>query len=147
MGGDMSREMNARAALQSMQRSFAGALVIAVAVLVHAGCSQPVRTAPAAAVPIADEAKIAASVQKTLGGSPPSGYAAIPAGTALLSARIDGNKIVLDFNKALLANGTGARLEDAIRQITNPLGELTPQIKSPDYRILIEGKPLTEFLP
>lgn len=113
----------------------------------HTGGVQRVPAPPAMQVAMADEAKIAASVNKTLASNAPAGYAPIPRGTVLLGARIDGNKILLDFNKALLQNSTGARLEDAIRQITNPLGELTPHIKSPDYRILIEGKPLTEFLP
>jgi hypothetical protein len=125
------------------------ALAIAAIATSQVACNQHSGGAarPTAQVVMTEEARIAASVQKTLASRPPAGYAAIPNGTALLSARIDGNKILLDFNKALLGNGTGARLEDAIRQITNPLGELTPQIKSPDYRILIEGKPLTEFLP
>jgi Sporulation and spore germination len=133
----------------TVQISLLRALAIAVIAYSQVACNQHTGGTQRQVMPVVmtDEARIAASVQKTLTSSPPAGYAAIPTGTALLSARIDGNKVVLDFNKALLQNGTGARLEDAIRQITNPLGELTPQIKSPDYRILIEGKPLTEFLP
>lgn len=153
---EMEREMESEKAQQSRKTGILWMAVVAPIMLTQVACNQTMRppsraeTMPpqsTAVVSITDEAKIAASVNKTLASNAPAGHAPIPRGTALLSTRIDGNKILLDFNKALLQNGTGARLEDAIRQITNPLGELTPNIKSPDYRILIEGKPLTEYLP
>lgn len=131
----------------SLQVSLLKAVTIGMMAILQVACSQSMRATQQESPPLTHEAKIAASVQKTLASPPTAGYAAIPAGTALLSARIEGNQILLDFNKALLQNGTGARLEDALRQITNPLGELTPHIKSPEYRVLIEGKPLAGFLP
>ena len=37
-------------------------------------------------------------------------------------------------------------MEDAIHQILSPLSDVVPEIKNGDYRILIEGIPLNEYL-
>jgi hypothetical protein len=105
-----------------------------------------VATAPKLTPPQSREAKIAAAIERAIASPAPAGYAPIPAGTKLLGVDVIGSKIRLNFTKALLLNGTGRKLEDAVKQLTNPISDLTADIANVEYQLLIEGKPLAEVL-
>lgn len=101
---------------------------------------------PVAGRPAGDEelGRIEAAVDAALRKEPPRGYSAIPPGVRLLSLTRRGNSIVLDFNKALLANGTGADLEEAVHQILTAASSARSSPRPPveDYTVLIDGTPL-----
>ena len=90
--------------------------------------------------------RIRAAIEKTLSSQAPVGYAQIPHGVQVLDVQVDNNKITINLSKELLSRGTGSVMEDAIHQILSPLSDVVPEIKNGDYRILIEGIPLNEYL-
>jgi len=107
----------------------------------------PAASAPSKApTPISREAKITTAIELAIAGPATAGYAPIPAGTKLLGVEIVASKIRLNFNKALLVNGTGHKLEDAVKQLTNPISDIVTDMANVEYQLLIEGKPLAEFL-
>jgi len=112
---------------------------------------KPLDAAPTTAIstqipPASREAKITAAVERAIAAAPPAGYAAIPVGTKLLGVEIFASKIRLNFTKALLLNGTGHKFEDAVKQLTNPISDIVADMANVEYQLLIEGKPLAEFL-
>lgn len=119
--------------------------------IVVAGVACVLFRQPAAQLPQADrsttseEQAIAAEVNKALSGPTPMGYAPIPPATRLLSVRVQGTTVTFDFSKALLSNGTGAQLEDAIHQIFVKVGNVTGRSER-NYRVLVEGVPLEQLL-
>lgn len=93
------------------------------------------------------EEEIRAAVEEALASPPPEGYSPIPRDVRLLSVKVDKETITLDFSKELLAHGTGPELEDALHQIFVKIGNVASAgAKRPDYKILVEGTPLTEYL-
>lgn len=122
----------------------------AFAVLVS-GCTlrtRGVATGTASAHVTADaapEMRLAALVREAIMKPAPAGYASIPPGTQLTSARVIGSRVQLSFNKALLAGGTGRVLEDALKQITNAIDPAIAHIADVDIRIDIEGVPLEQL--
>jgi Sporulation and spore germination len=106
----------------------------------------PIAATPTQIPTVSREAKITAVVERAIASPAPAGYASIPTGTKLLGVEIIGSKIRLNFNKVLLLNGTGAKLEDAIKQLTNPISDIVFDMANVEYQILIEGKRLAEFL-
>ena len=144
--------------LRTQQRRLLNVALIGVLLcIVVAGCKHneplqkltvtpPAAAAPKPTAPVSREAKITAAVERAIAAPAPAGYASIPVGTKLLGVEVMGNKIRLSFTKALLLNGTGRKLEDAVKQLTNPISDLTADMANVEYQLLIEGKPLAEFL-
>lgn len=92
------------------------------------------------------QGRIKAAVEEILSSPPPVGYTPIPPGVRILGVQVEDNKITINLSKELLLEGTGPIMEDAIHQILSPLSDVVPEIKNGDYRILIEGIPLNEYL-
>ncbi len=92
------------------------------------------------------EANISAAIERAIVAPASAGYTPIPTGTKLFGVEIIGSKIRLNFTKALLLNGTGRKLEDAVKQLTNPVSDITSDMVNVEYEILIEGKPIREYL-
>jgi hypothetical protein len=107
--------------------------------------SPPASPSTPASTSSRDEARLVVAVRDALTKPAPAGYAAIPTGTSLRAARVQGSRVTLDFNKALLAGGTGRVLEDALRQISNAIDPITRDISALDLRIEIEGVPLEQL--
>ena len=114
------------------------------------GKSQPAPvqsgTAPAAADGELD--RIRTAVEAALDGAPLPGYAPIPDGVRLRTVARRDSAIVLDFNAALLAGGTGRVLEDSLHQIFTAASRVRPPVANrvDDYRVLVDGLPLETYL-
>ena len=135
------------------------ALAVALAVLPAAACATSASGGGEAPRPDdAELVRIRAAVEAALTAPPARGYAPIPPGVRLLSiARGTASQIVMNFNRELLAGGTGRPLEDALHQILNAASDArTARRGDPGretagrvdaYRVLVDGTELEKYLP
>ena len=103
---------------------------------------------PPAQAPNGELDRIRSAVEAALAGGPPRGYAAIPEGVRLRSVSRRDAAIVLDFNAALLASGTGRVLEDSLHQIFTAASSVRAAVpdRVDDFRVLVDGLPLETYL-
>lgn len=66
-------------------------------------------------------------------------------GSKLISVKIKGNEITLDFNKQIESKGQ-AVFEDTFQRISNAITNINKGNTSIGYKILIEGQPLNDYL-
>jgi hypothetical protein len=92
--------------------------------------------------------RIRTAVEDALAAAPPRGYSAIPTGVRLRSIDRRNGAIVLDFNAALLAGGTGRTLEDSLHQIFTAASNARPAApnRADAYTVLVDGAPLESYL-
>lgn len=91
--------------------------------------------------------EINVAVETALASPPPPGYRPIPKNVRLLGiSYADKNSIVFNFSEELLANGTGADLEDVAHQILQAVSNLASQHEITNFRILVNGLPLEQLL-
>ena len=92
--------------------------------------------------------RIRAAVEDALAAAPSRGYSAIPKGVQLRSIDRRGGAIVMDFNAALLAGGTGRALEDSLHQIFTAASDarLAAPNRVDAYTVLVDGAPLESYL-
>jgi hypothetical protein len=83
------------------------------------------------------EAQIKTAVETELNSS------TTPQGSRLISVKVEGNKITLDYSKEIESKGQGIA-ENAFQRISAAIGNLAPAINN--YQILIESQPLNEYL-
>lgn len=106
-------------------------------------------TLPQEVQPDSKEQQIREAVEQVLSSESVRGYKPIPSGTRLLSVKIDEEKtplkIILNFNKELISQGTGIVLQDSVHQISVAITNENPWVKDVEYMILIEGVPIIEF--
>ena len=102
------------------------------------GTQQPYRSAL--------ERRIRSRIEKTIFSQPSAGYAQMPPGVRVLDVQVDGDKITVNLSQELLSSGTGSVMEDALHRILTPLSDVVPKLKHSEYKILIEGIPLNEYL-
>jgi hypothetical protein len=103
---------------------------------------------PAQAAPNGELDRIRSAVEAALASAPPRGYAPIPKGVRLRSVSRRDAAIVLDFNAALLAAGTGRVLEDSLHQIFTAASSVRAAVpdREDDFRVLVDGLPLETYL-
>lgn len=88
---------------------------------------------------------ISSAVSEALVRPTAPGYAPVPHGVRLLSLRAEGPVITLNFSDELIANGTGAALEDALHQIFVTIDTRLSYEQPIEYRVLINGRPLEQY--
>lgn len=133
--------------MSAIARRVAFSVVLPLLLIELAGCAKtpPMVSPVAAQKPAVDpqtarlERALTEALTRPAGGTHVS---PVPPGTRLIAARITRNRVTLNFNMALAANGLGARFEDALRYLTNAIEPVTREITELDLRIEIEGKPL-----
>ncbi|MEW6321701.1 MAG: hypothetical protein AB1635_11530 [Acidobacteriota bacterium] len=87
------------------------------------------------------------AVESALSAPPPKGYAGIPKGVRLLGISQDAaGPLVLNFSQELIASGTGPPLEDALHRVLTVAADAYDGSSDLEFRVLIEGRPLEEYL-
>jgi len=97
-----------------------------------------------------DETQIQNTVSDVLAGKTSAGSPlTIPKGTQLLSFKVEGNNVILNFSKEAASGGRKnfqKIFSEATRYLTPLIAKSNPDIKEINYIPLIDGQPAAEVL-